>query len=92
MRTRNNFIKVHLAEDESERLKAYAAACGITQSTLIRMLIQGRIPKPLPPQSFWMLLGELYSIHGSLQDIDRQRELEALILRLQTAITLPERV
>jgi len=89
MRTRNNFIKVYLAEDESERLKAYATACGLTQSTLIRMLIQGRIPKPLPPESFWAVLGELYVVHVSLQDIDRRRELEALILRLQAAVTLP---
>ncbi|MCL2856728.1 MAG: hypothetical protein FWE19_03255 [Oscillospiraceae bacterium] len=92
MRTRDNLIKVHLTEDESERLKSYAVACGITQSALIRTLIQGRIPKPLPPEPFWAMLNELYIIHSGLQCIDKQQELEAFILRLQTAVTLPERV
>ena len=92
MRTRNNFIKVHLTEDESERLKTCADMCGLTQSALLRMLIRGQRPKPLPPESFWAMLNELYIIHGYLRSVDKQRKLEAFILRIQAASTLPERV
>ena len=92
MRTRDNLIKVHLTENESERLKSYANECGLTQSVLMRRLIRGLIPNPLPPESFWAMLDELYIIHGSLLCIDKQRELEASILRIQAAVTMPERV
>ena len=92
MRTRSNLIKVHLAEDEAERLKSYADLCGLTQSSLIRMMIRGRMPKPLPPKSFWAMLNELYMIHSNLWNIEIQKELSALILRLQTAVTLPKRM
>ena len=91
MRTRDNLIKVHLTEDESERLKSYADMCGLTQSTLMRMMIRGRIPKPSPPESFWAMLNELYMIHSNLRNMEIQKELSALILRLQAAVTLPER-
>ena len=49
MRTRDHLIKVHLTEDEAANIKTYAELCGITKSALMRMLIRGRRPRPLPP-------------------------------------------
>ena len=91
MRTRDNLIKVHLTEDEADRLKAYADMCGLTGSALLRMLIRGHRPKLLPPDEFWAMLEQLYFIHGNLRG-EAQRELAEFILRLQSAVTLPERV
>jgi len=91
MRTRDNLISVHLTEDESDRLKDYADMCGLTQSALLRMAIRGRRPQPLPPESFWKMLNELYITHGYLPHIE-QREIEAFILQIQAAVTLSERI
>jgi len=90
MRTRNNLIKVRLTEEEAHSLKAYADMCGLTQSALMRMLIRGRRPKPLPPDEFWAMLEQLYFIHGTLSG-ENQKELAEFILQLQSAVTLPER-
>ena len=91
MRTREHLIKVHLTEEEATNIKSYAVACGLTQSALMRMLIRGHRPRPLPPTWFWAMLNDLYMIHGTLQHIEQQK-LAALILQLQTAVTLPERI
>ena len=41
-------IKVRLSEEENEKLKRCAAACGLSQSALIRQLCKGKAPKPQP--------------------------------------------
>ena len=104
MKTRNNLIKVRLTEDEAERIKSYADICGLTQSALTRMIIMGRRSKPKPPESFWMMLNEIYSIHNSFKVIadsgasgseiarEHQKETADFILQLQAAVTLPERI
>ena len=92
MRTRENLIKIHLTEDEAAHIKACADMCGLTQSTVMRMLILGRRPRPLPPTLFWKILEDMYIIHGILQSMEKRRELETVILQLQAAVTLPEKV
>jgi len=104
MRTRDILISVRLTEDKAENLKAYANCCGLTQSELLRMLMQGRLPQPNPPSTFWGMLNELYGIHDSFRIIadsgvevserarDEQKRTVDLILQLQAAVTLPVKV
>ena len=104
MGTRNIFFSVYLTEDESEKLKAYAARCGLTLSALMRMLMLGYRPQPLPPDIFWAMLDELYIIHDSFMAIadmdfdgseclrEAQRQTVDLVLQLQTVVTQPERM
>jgi predicted DNA-binding protein len=101
MGTRGSSLKIRLAADEAENLKAYAKQCGLTVSALLRMIIQGYIPKPLPGEAFWSYMNCLYEIHSGLRKIaegdgedsdfarETQQELEAAILQLQAAVTLP---
>ena len=104
MKTRNNLIGVRLSEEESKRFNAYAEQCGLTQSTLMRLLHKGQMPKPIPPESFWLMLDEIYSIYNSFKTIadigvpgseiarEQQKETADFILQLQAAVTLPERI
>ena len=88
-------IKVRLSEEESEKLKRCASACGLSQSALIRQLCKGKAPKPQPQKEFWELLNALYDVHNSFQKCSKYepsaleicKEIECLILDLQEAKT-----
>lgn len=94
MRKENNNkvrIKVRLTEEENEKLKRCAAACGLSQSEFIRQLCKGKTPKPKPAKEFWELLNTLYSVHNGFQKCAKSehsaleicKEIEGLILDLQ---------
>ena len=84
-------IKVRLSEEENEKLKRCAAACGLSQSEFIRQLCKGKTPKPQPQKEFWELLEALYTVHNSFQKCGKYepsalsicKEIEGLILELQ---------
>ena len=86
-------IKVRLSEEENEKLKRCAAACGLSQSALLRQLCKGKAPKPQPQKEFWELLNALYDVHNSFQKCSKYepsaleicKEIECLILDLQEA-------
>ena len=86
-------IKVRLTEEENEKLKRCAEACGLSQSEFIRQLCEGRMPKPQPSKEFWKLLNTLYSIHNGFQKCAKYepsaleicKKIERLILDLQGA-------
>lgn len=86
-------IKVRLSEEENEKLKHYAAACGVSQAEFIRQLCKGKIPKPQPSKEFWKLLNALYNVHNGFQKCAKYepsalnicKEIESLILELQEA-------
>ena len=52
---------------ENEKLKRCAAACGLSQSEIIRQLCKGKAPKPQPQKELWKLLEALYSVHNSFK-------------------------
>ena len=84
-------IKVRLSEEENEKLKRCAAACGLSQSALIRQLCKGKAPKPQPQKEFWEVLEALYAVHNSFKScakvepsaLEICKEIECLILDLQ---------
>ena len=86
-------IKVCLSEEENEKLKRCAAACGLTQSAFIRQLCKGKAPKPQPQKEFWEVLEALYSVHNSFKScakfepsaLEICKGIERLILDLQEA-------
>ena len=86
-------IKVRLSEEENEKLKRCASACGLSQSEFIRQLCKGKTPKPKPAKEFWELLNTLYSVHNGFQTCAKSehsaleicKEIESLILDLQEA-------
>lgn len=88
-------IKVRLSEEENEKLKRCASACGLSQSALIRQLCKGKAPKPQPQKEFWEVLEALYSVHNSFKSCAKFepsalsicKEIERLIFDLQEAKT-----
>ena len=88
-------IKVRLSEEENEKLKRCAVACGLSQSALIRQLCKGKAPKSQPKKEFWEVLEALYSVHNSFKSCAKFepsalsicKGIESLILDLQEAKT-----
>lgn len=84
-------IKVHLSEEENEKLERCSALCGLSQSAFIRQLCKGKTPKPQLKKEFWKLLETLYDVHSGfkscakfeLSALEICKEIECLILDLQ---------
>ena len=48
------------------KLEKAAQRAGVSQSKYLCTLIDGKIPEPGPPASFWKLMQELYDLHDLL--------------------------
>lgn len=57
---RNVPITVRLNEEEHQKLKQCAAACGLSAAEFMRQLCKGNAPQPKPKTEFWELINKLY--------------------------------
>ena len=64
---RNVPITVRLNEEEHEKLKQCAAACGLSAAEFMRQLCKGNAPQPQPKTEFWELLDKLYEVHNAFK-------------------------
>ena len=96
---RNVPITVRLNEEEHEKLKRCAAACGLSAAGFMRQLCKGTAPQPQPEKEFWELLNTLYEVHSAFKTCVPYyptaakicKEIEDFILELQQKTTLPQR-
>ena len=96
---RNIPVTVRLNEEESQKLKQYAAACGLSVAEFMRQLCKGNAPQPEPSAEFWQLLNTLSEVHAAFKKCipyyptaaEICKEIEDFILELQQAFTSPQR-
>lgn len=107
MRKRGIRIQVWLNKDENTRLHTSAQKAGLSQESYLRTLINGYVPKELPPPDYFSMMRELHAIGSNLNQlatkanatghIDRTvfqyeaNRLRKAVLDIQAAITSPER-
>ena len=94
MRNRNEQLNVRLTESESKALERNANRSGLSKSGYIRMLVNGYVPKEMPPREYGELLRLMTEIYAVLkeQSVDEAAvQLQQAILRLQAEATLPGR-
>jgi len=107
MRKRNIQIIVRLNTKEQQYLARQVKKSGLSQESFIRTLINGYVPKELPPPDYYAMMRELHAIGSNLNQIaaranatghiDRTvfqyeaNRLRKTVLDIQTAVTLPER-
>ena len=92
-------ITVRLNEEEHEKLKQCAVACGLSAAEFMRQLCKGNAPQPKPKTEFWELLNRLYEVHDAFKKCvpdyptaaEICKEIEDFILELQQKTTLPQR-
>lgn len=85
MKKNDTRLQLRLSLKEKEIIGRNAQHCGMSVSRYVRQCCLGREPRTRPPDVFWELLSELYSI-ATLLPITEQRRLSGLILRLQEAV------
>ncbi|NEZ42621.1 plasmid mobilization protein [Paenibacillus alvei] len=107
MRKRDIRIVVRLNEKENKRLVTQVQNTALSREAYIRMLINGYVPKELPPLDYYTLMRELHAIGNNLNQLaakanatghlDRlvfQQEADRLresVQRIQQAVTAPEK-
>ena len=105
MKKRNVLINFRLTEEEVSALTKRAIECGYSREKYIRTLLDGRIPRPVPPPDYHAMMRELHGIGNNLNQvaqkahvlnvIDAQRYDEALrmfaeaVARIEEAVILP---
>lgn len=108
MRKRSIRVQVWLNEEENTRLHASAKKAGLSRESYLRTLINGYVPKELPPLDYYAMMRELYAIGRNLNQIaakanatghiDRTafqyeaNRLRRAVLDIQAAVTAPERM
>lgn len=106
MRERSIKIMVRLNETERKHLLAQVKNSGLSQEALIRSLLNGYAPKPLPPLDYYTMMRQLHAIGNNLNQLavkahttghlDRavfQEEADHLrraVQQIQQAVTAPE--
>jgi len=107
MRKRSISVLVRLNEKERQHLASQVKKSGLSQEAFIRTLINGYVPKALPPPDYYVMMRELHAIGNNLNQLaakahatghlDRaafQQEADQLrraVQQIQQAVTAPER-
>ena len=107
MRKRNIQIIVRLNAKEQQNLARQVKKSGLTQEAFIRTLINGYVPKELPPPDYYAMIRELHAIGSNLNQIAAKanatghidktvfqyeaNRLRKAVLDIQAAVTSPER-
>lgn len=107
MRKRSISVLVRLNEKEQQHLASQVKKSGLSQEAFIRTLINGYVPKALPPPDYFGMMRQLHAIGNNLNQLaakahatghlDRaifQQEAEHLrraVQHIQQTTTSPER-
>ena len=107
MRNRSIRTQVWLNEKEDILLTANAKKAGLSRESYLRILINGYIPKSLPPLDYHAMIQELHSIGVNMNQIAAQanstghidktvfqyeaNRLRRAVLDIQAAFTSPEK-
>lgn len=97
---RNIPVTFRLTEEESQKLKQCAAACGLSAAEFMRQLCKGNAPQAIPSADFWEMLDTLYEVHAAFKKCipcfpsatEICKEIEQLAVDLQQRFTIPQKI
>ena len=90
MRNRTIQLNIRLTENEYDKVIRNSKKANLTVSGYIRMLIGGYVPKEAPPIEYHEIMRQLTELAN--KNYAGNTELREVILRLQQALTQPERI
>ena len=107
MRKRGIPILIRLNAQEQQNLAKQVKKSGLSQEAFIRSLINGYMPKELPPPDYFSMIRELHAIGSNLNQIAAKanatgnidttvfqyeaNRLKRTVQEIQAAVTAPER-
>ena len=105
---RNIAKLVRLNTKEQQRLRKQAKKCGLSEEAYLRSLLNGFLPKELPPPDYHGMMRELNAIGNSINQIAARAnatgfflaeeyagymdEFRDAVLNIQRAVTQPEKL
>lgn len=97
---RNIPITIRLTEEENQKLKQCAVACGLSAAEFMRQLCKENAPQPIPSADFWEILNTLYEVHVAFKKcipifpsaVEICKEIEQLAVDLQQRFTSPQKI
>lgn len=108
MRKRNNFIGLRLSDRELALLNGKAKEAGIKREAYLRFLINGYVPKAVPPPDYFSMMRELHAIGNNIHQIAARAnatgffmkdeytkyigDFREAVSRIQAAVTFPEKM
>ena len=108
MRKRNIQVMVHLNSKEYQALMKKVKKTGLSRETYLRQLMNGYVPKELPPLDYHGMMRELNAIGNSINQIAARAnatgfflaeeyagymdEFRDAVLNIQRAVTQPEKL
>ena len=78
-------LEMRIRPGDKEKIMKAAQRSGISVAEYVVQCCKARPPKEKPPDEFWNLLNELYTVFDELSP-EKQEKLAQLILRLQEAV------
>lgn len=72
MKNRTVDLHIRLTEKEASELKRKAKMCRITQSALVRILINGYEPRQAPGERFYEAMRQLSAVGNNLNQLARK--------------------
>ncbi|MCL2806766.1 MAG: MobC family plasmid mobilization relaxosome protein [Coriobacteriia bacterium] len=69
MRTRNEQVNLRLSLKELRRLDTLARRCNLTRSAYLRHLINGMVPKEVPPTDYYRMMREIHYVGNNLNQL-----------------------
>jgi len=97
MQNRTIEIKFRLNRKEADKLNRRVKKSGLSREAYLRQLINGLVPRDLPPPDYFAMMRALYEVGDALRKIDDAHREEALQLFRQTvrditaAVVLPQK-
>ncbi|MED4599738.1 MobC family plasmid mobilization relaxosome protein [Paenibacillus validus] len=107
MRKRSISFLLRLSESEHARLTREVEKTGLSREAYIRALINGYVPKQLPPLDYYAMIRELHAIGNNLNQLavkahttgrleraafqEEADHLRRAVQHIQQAVTEPER-
>ena len=81
-----------MTEKESQKLQKWAGRAGLSKAEYVRKKVFGKEPQPMPTTAFWNHLAELSAIHDQIHNTTLRKQIQKLILEIQSEATSPKEV
>ena len=83
---------LRMTEKESQKLQKWADRAGLPKAEYVRQKVFGKEPQPMPTPAFWKHLAELSAIHDQIHNTTLRKQMQKLILEIQSEATNPKEV
>ena len=84
-------IAVRVTAKEKEQIQSKARRCGLSTTEYVKQRALGYEPRGIPPNALFVLLEKLGELNDKTSSPELDREIDALLRQIASALLLPEK-